>query len=135
MPKANDATTGHTPGPWRVYHENGSMGSGGHWGVETEKGTPLAGTTVARVCAVGPVGRANAALIAAAPDLLAENARLRERERVILAALRKAAMDADGLAVLLAQDEDAPLGTCLAQAEGIAGDARAAISPDGKVRP
>ena len=59
----------HTPGPWRVYHENGSMGSGGSWGVES--GSHLNPRTVAVVSAVGPIGQADAALIAAAPDLLA----------------------------------------------------------------
>ena len=63
----------HTPGPWKVYHDNGSFGSGGCWGVETDEPSPH-GRTIA-VMAQGnyenaPNARANARLIAAAPELL-----------------------------------------------------------------
>lgn len=36
-----------TPGPWKVYHENGSMGSGGHWGIESASSDPLFQRTLA----------------------------------------------------------------------------------------
>jgi hypothetical protein len=65
--KKNEREDKHTPGPWKVYHENGSMGSGGHWGVETVEDEAF----VARVSA-GPSAHVNARLIAAAPELLDE---------------------------------------------------------------
>ena len=55
----------HTPGPWRVYHENGSMGSGGHWGIEK---ADESGAVVLRMHG-GPNARHDAALIAAAPAM------------------------------------------------------------------
>ena len=61
----------HTKGPWKVYHENGSMGSGGHWGVESDKKT-IAIMAQSHLTP-GPEARANARLIAVAPvmyDLL-----------------------------------------------------------------
>lgn len=85
-------TAKHTPGPWTVYHENGSLGSGGHYGVEAGD-LPGRFKTIA-VCAHGsvekPEQRANAALIAAAPETAAERDRLRESNAELLAALVEA---------------------------------------------
>lgn len=59
----SDTGRKHTAGPWIVYHEGGSMGSGGHWGVETAS-EPKETVAVCRN------NRHNARLIAAAPDML-----------------------------------------------------------------
>lgn len=66
----------HTPGPWKTYHENGSMGSGGHWGVETGGGEPCFPAKTICIIAQGDSARANAMLIASAPNLLAALQRL-----------------------------------------------------------
>lgn len=36
-----------TARPWKVYHESGSMGSGGHWGIESASSDPLFQRTLA----------------------------------------------------------------------------------------
>jgi len=56
----------YTPGPWNVYHENGSMGSSGHWGVE------MSGETHSiTICTMShrDNARHNARLIASAPEM------------------------------------------------------------------
>lgn len=72
MPTPSKSAGGTHVAGWRVYHANGSMGSGGHWGVEDERGA------IARVYGPdGPTCRARANMIASAPSLSAEVAALR----------------------------------------------------------
>jgi hypothetical protein len=65
-----EQTQKHTPGPWNVYHENGSMGSNGCWGVEGKSLMVENKKTAIAVMARTESTRANARLIAAAPELL-----------------------------------------------------------------
>lgn len=63
----------HTPGLWQVYHENGSMGSGGHWGIDAmdRRGARVGVCRVFQNSVVSEAeAQANARLIAAAPELL-----------------------------------------------------------------
>ena len=61
----------HTPGPWEVHTER-SSGSGQPWIFQTAKGGGCERTVFdGDAVDVWPLREANAALIAAAPDLLA----------------------------------------------------------------
>ena len=58
-----------TPGPWKVYHEGGSMGSGGHWGVEMKSSEPCFPSITVAIMSQRENARMNATLIAAAPEM------------------------------------------------------------------
>jgi hypothetical protein len=68
----------HTPGPWIVDNEGPIEGRPGIYAEILDDAGPMGANIVARVCVDHPAnedlrngGRANARLIAAAPDLLA----------------------------------------------------------------
>lgn len=72
----------HTPTPWKTYHENGSMGSGGHWGIETdrEKDTMTIATVPNRLNAAFIVRAVNAH-----EDLMIHSRRLMEDVESLIA--------------------------------------------------
>lgn len=71
--KSNAAPQGFTPGPWRAHRS-----VGGWIDIRTDDdGTEGACAIVAKVLDDGSMSNADAALIASAPALLAENERLR----------------------------------------------------------
>ena len=80
-------TTKHTPGPWRV-EPRPMLGQIAIYSDDPHGMDPKTETNL--ICAMhnGPVNAANAALIASAPDLLAERDRLRAVNAELVAALR-----------------------------------------------
>jgi len=79
--------TNHTPGPWRV-EPRPMLGQIAIYSDDPHGMDPKTETNL--ICAMhnGPVNAANAALIASAPDLLAERDRLRAVNAELVAALR-----------------------------------------------
>jgi len=81
----------HTPGPWKIRHFAGDLGKDEPQ-IATLPDSDGFGRPIATVNYLGADERqANAALIASAPDLLAERDRLRQVNAELVAALEDAA--------------------------------------------
>lgn len=80
-------TSKHTPGPWHVGMKPGPM-------IYGKRGEQIADLTAELL--MQDENAANAALIASAPDLLAENYKLRAVNLELVAALEKLLLNCDG---------------------------------------
>lgn len=96
-------TAKHTPGPWKIRELTCEDHRGMGW-VEDANGRDIACCGAAELWLYE--NRANAALIARAPELLAENDKLKEQLREMVEALRKAHEELMGFPIYRRFDND-----------------------------